>query len=53
MVIFRAGMYKPRAQIAQTTKLCTVASNICGSPVWNLLHVTLLVPRILMRLIDF
>ena len=31
----------------------TVATNICEPPVWNLLHFTLLAPRILSRLPDF
>ena len=34
------GVNKPRA-----TEFRTVAPNICGSSVWNLLHVTLLAPR--------
>jgi hypothetical protein len=37
----------PGRQVAVATKPCTVAPNICGSPVWNLLHVTILAPRIL------
>jgi len=37
---------------SRTTKLCTVAPNICGSSVWIMLHVTLLVPRIFRWLID-
>jgi len=31
----------------------TVASDICGSLVWNLLHITLLLPTILRRLLSF
>ena len=27
------------------TKFCTVAPNICGSSVWNLLQITLLAPE--------
>ena len=34
-------------QVAVVTKFCIVARIICGSSVWNLLHFTLLVPRIL------
>ena len=34
-------------------KLFTVASNACGSSVWNLLRVTLLAPRILRWFLDF
>jgi hypothetical protein len=30
-----------------------VGPNICGSSVWNLLNIAILVPRILMRLLDF
>jgi hypothetical protein len=34
-------------------KIFTVASNVCGSSVWNLLRVTLLAPRILRWFLDF
>jgi len=34
-------------------KFYTVALNICGASVWNLLHVTILAPRILRRLLAF
>jgi hypothetical protein len=34
-------------QAAMGTKFCTLALNICGSSVWNMLHVSLLTPRIL------
>jgi hypothetical protein len=34
-------------------KILYVASNICGSSVRNIFHVTLLVPRILKWLLDF
>jgi hypothetical protein len=37
-------------EVAQAIKFCTVAPNICGSSVWNLLHVTLLEPRVLKNL---
>jgi len=40
-------------QVTMATKLCTVAPNICGSSVWNLLHVTFLMPRILRWLVHF
>jgi hypothetical protein len=42
-----------RSHVAWLTKFCTVASNICGSSVWNLLLVTLLASRILGWLLDF
>ena len=32
---------------------CEVASDICGASVWNLFHVTFLMPRILRWLLDF
>jgi hypothetical protein len=35
------------------SKLCTPAPNICGSSVWNLLHVSLLAPETLKMLLDF
>jgi hypothetical protein len=34
-------------------KVCAVAPDICGFCLWNLLHVTLLSPRILTWLLDF
>jgi len=39
------GCTNPRHQFAMVTKFCTVAPNICGSLVWNLLHVTHLAPQ--------
>lgn len=36
------GVYTSRA-----TKFCAVGPDICGYSVWNLLHVTLQLPRIL------
>jgi hypothetical protein len=43
----------PRRHFVLATKFYTVASNISGSSVWNLLDVTLLVPRSLRLLVDF
>jgi hypothetical protein len=37
----------------QVTKFCMMAPNICGCSVWNLLHVTPVVPRILRQVPDF
>ena len=51
--IYKAEVHKSRRQDAVTTTCCTVAHNICGSSVWNLLHVTFLTPRILECLIGF
>jgi hypothetical protein len=39
------GAQIPKHKVAMVTKFCTVAPNICGTLVWNLLHVTCLVPR--------
>jgi hypothetical protein len=36
------GVYK-----SQETMFCVVAPDVCGSSIWNLLHVTILAPRIL------
>ena len=47
------GYMDTRCLVAVTTKYHTVAPNICGPSLWNLLHVTLLVPRILRWLLDF
>jgi hypothetical protein len=43
----------PRCQVMQATKFCTVVPNICGSWVWNLIHVILMVPRVLRWFLDF
>jgi hypothetical protein len=40
-------------QVAVVTKVCTVVRNVCGSSVWNLLHVNVLAPRILKWLPHF
>ena len=41
------GFLNPGPQVAWVTKYCMVAPYICGSSVWNLLYVTLLMHRIL------
>ena len=43
----------PSARLLGRLKFCTVAPNICGPLVWNLLRATLLAPRILRSLLDF
>ena len=43
------GVQKPRPPVIRTTKFCTAVQNIFEPSVWNLLHVTLLAPRILSR----
>jgi len=40
-------------QVAWVTKFYTAKPNFCGSSVWNSLHVTLLVSRILRWPLDF
>ena len=47
------GYTNPGRQVTRTTKFCAVAPNIFGSSVWNLLHVTILAPRILRWLLNF
>ena len=42
-----AVVHTSRGQIAMETKFCTVLCSTCESLVWNLLHGTLLVPRLL------
>jgi hypothetical protein len=39
---FAQGCKNPRHQVAQAIKLFMVMPNICGSSVWDLLHVTFL-----------
>jgi hypothetical protein len=36
----------PECQVAVATKLCTVAPNVCGFSIWNMLYVTFMAPRI-------
>ena len=43
----------PGHQLTMATKFCTIVPNICRSSVWNLLHVTLLAPRIWRCLLGF
>lgn len=43
----------PWRHVAMAIKFCTMAACMCASSVWNLLHVTLLIPRILRWLLDF
>jgi hypothetical protein len=47
------GCTNPKHLVAQTTKFCKVATYICGSSVWSLLHVIHLAPRILRWLLKF
>lgn len=44
---FMAGMHKSQHWGAWTTKFCSVVSAVCRSLVPNLLHATILTPRIL------
>jgi hypothetical protein len=52
-VTFTPLLHKSPHQVSRATKFCNVESNICGSSVWNLPHVTFLAPRILRWLLDF
>jgi hypothetical protein len=38
---------------ARSPEFYTVVPDICGPSVWNLLHITLLMPRILRWFLDF
>jgi hypothetical protein len=42
-----------KRQVAETTEFCTVAPNIFGSSLWNLLYSTFLAPRILRQFLEF
>jgi hypothetical protein len=46
------GSTNPRCQPVRATKFCMVVPNICGSSIWNLLHVTLQASQILMWLLE-
>jgi hypothetical protein len=52
-IFLRWGYTDMRCLVAAATKFCTDAPNICGPSFCNMLHVTLLVPRILRWLLDF
>jgi hypothetical protein len=41
------------SQVARVTKFCAVAPPTSGCSVWNVLHITLLAPKILRWLLDF
>jgi hypothetical protein len=47
------GYTNPGLQVARATKFFAVAPNVCGSSVWMLLQVALLVSRILSLRVDF
>lgn len=51
--ILEQGCMHPGHKVTWATKFCMVDPNICGSSVWILLHITLLVPRISRWLVDF
>jgi len=41
---FDQGYTNPRHQVAMVTKCFKVVAEVYGSSVWNILHVTILVP---------
>ena len=47
------GLQNCRCLVTMATKFCVVAPSICGSSIWDLLHVTILWPRILWWLVAF
>ena len=49
----RQGCRTPTCHVARSTKFCTVAPHICGSSIWNMLYVYILMPGILRWLINF
>ena len=52
-IYMEQGCTNPGCQVTWAAKFFIVALNICGSPVWNVLQVTLLVLRILKSHLDF
>ena len=42
----------PWRQVAWATEFCAMTLNVCGSSVWNMVHVTLLGCRILRWILD-
>jgi len=51
--LLKKGYNTPGRQVAVTSEFCTVASNVCGSSVWTLFHVTLLAAKFLKCLLGF
>jgi hypothetical protein len=49
----KRGFTIPGRQVNLAAKFCTMEPYIFGSSVWNLLHITILVHRILIRLLNF
>ena len=47
------GCTNPECQIVMATKFYTVKPNICGSSIWNFLHVTFLAPTIFRQILYF
>jgi hypothetical protein len=45
--IYNQGCINPGNHVAEGTKFSSVTPNICGTTVWNLLHIIPLAPRIL------
>jgi hypothetical protein len=52
-IYMEQGCTNPGCQVTRAAKFFIVTLNICGSPVWNVLQVTLLVLRILKSHLDF
>jgi hypothetical protein len=52
-IYMEQGCTNPGCQVTWAAKFFIVALNICGSPVWNVLQVTLLVLRISKWHLDF
>ena len=50
---FDQGCTNPRLQVTVANEVCTGVPQIFGFWVWNLLHVTVLAPRIVRWLLDF
>jgi hypothetical protein len=51
--VLKQGCINPGRQVVVATEFGTVARNVFGSSVGNLLYVTFLVPRILRWFLDF
>ena len=49
----KSGGTKSGRLHAVATKIFNVAPNICGTPLWNFLHFSLLAPTIFTWLLDF
>lgn len=52
LLVLGAGVHKYRHQVTRETTFCTAAPTVFGTSAWNLLHFTILEPKISRFLLD-